>query len=108
MLRDLAATKGPMQCEPKHLDAFERLKNALTEDTLLAYFNPAFDTYLFCDAGKTAHQPGERGGLCCVLSQIDPSKSEEFIVIHFASRVMSDISLKNSLHIAPLEFLDSF
>ena len=96
VLRELAATKGPMMCEPKHLEAFERLKNALTEDTLLAYFNPDHKTYLFCDAGKTAHQPGDRGGLCCVLSQVDPSKPKEFIAIHFASRVMSDTESRYS------------
>ena len=45
--------------------------------TLLAYFDPDFDTYLFCNAGKTAHQPGERGGLCCVLRQMNPTKPKD-------------------------------
>ena len=29
VLRGLAATKSPLICEPKHLEAFERLKNEL-------------------------------------------------------------------------------
>ena len=95
-LRDLALTKGPMKATETHYQAFEKLKTAITEDTLLAHFNPNFDTFLFCDAGKTANQPNERGGLCCVVSQKDPKNPDYFIPVCFSSRIMSQVESRYS------------
>ena len=95
-LRDLSLTKGPMQVTEEHRTAFEKLKSAISEETLLAHFNPSFNTVVFTDAGKTAHQPGSRGGLCSILCQTNPQNPTEFIPICFSSRIMTKVEANYS------------
>ena len=91
ILRELSLSKGPMKATEAHTAAFEKLKNIISEDTLLYHFNPSFKTVVFADSGKTAHQPGDRGGLCGVLAQIDPQFPKEYKPVSFCSRAMSDV-----------------
>ena len=88
ILRDLANQPGTMTWTDEHENAFQRVKNALSEDTLLHFFKKGAETGVFVDAGKKAHEEGKRGGFCGILAQKIDGKWQP---IHFASRRMTDV-----------------
>ena len=66
------------------LDAFEKLKLAVTEALVLAYFNVDADTQLHIDASGY--------GIGAMLSQADASG--EFRPVGFCSRRLNDAEMK--------------
>lgn len=70
-----------------HESSLKKLKAAFTKDSL-AYFNPAWDTEVFCDASPV--------GLGAFLVQSDPNDPSDKRVIAFASRSLSKLERKYS------------
>ena len=73
--------------EEKHQEAFEALKNALSADTVLAYFDPAAD--------HEVHVDGCPLGISATLVQCSPNE-DHWRVIQYASRVLSDAEQRYS------------
>ena len=67
--------------EEKHQEAFEALKNALSADTVLAYFDPAAD--------HEVHVDGCPLGISATLVQRSPNE-DHWRVVQYASRALSD------------------
>ncbi|XP_065195262.1 uncharacterized protein K02A2.6-like [Sycon ciliatum] len=65
-LRGLLKTSAVFQWETPHTDAFNRVKNALVEPPILAYYQPGLETRLETDASRTK-------GLGYALFQLHPS-----------------------------------
>ena len=72
-------TTTPFQWTPEAEDAFQKLKNALTEPLILAYPEPHGPFILDTDASST--------GVGAVLSQVHPGSQEK--VVAYYSRVLS-------------------
>ena len=94
-LRILAKSKGHFDWQPEHEKAFQYLKNALCDNTLNNNFVKGRQTAIFSDAGKKQHTNDTPGALSSVLAQKDP-KTEEWLPITFASRVLTDVECRYS------------
>ena len=95
MLQDLARSHGSLCWTQETIDAYNRLKRALTKATLLHSFHPEMETGVFVDAGKKAHEQGKRGGFAAILAQ-SPKGCQSWRPIHFASRRMTDVESRYS------------
>ena len=73
--------------EEKHQEAFEALKNALSADTLLVYFDPAAD--------HEVHVDGCPLGISATLVQRSPNE-DHWRVVQYASRALSDAERRYS------------
>ena len=73
--------------EEKHQKAFEALKNALSADTVLAYFDPAAD--------HEVHVDGCPLGISATLVQRSPNE-DYWRVVQYASRALSDAERRYS------------
>ena len=73
--------------EEKHREAFEALKNALSADTVLAYFDPAAD--------HEVHVDGCPRGISATLVQRSPNEGH-WRVVQYASRALSDAERRYS------------
>ena len=73
--------------EEKHQEAFEALKNALSADTVLAYFDPAAD--------HEVHVDGCPLGISATLVQRSPNE-DHWRVVQYASRALSDAERRYS------------
>ena len=81
-LRDLTKKNCQFSRQEKHEAAFNRVKNALTSDTVMAYFDNKKQTELITDASPW--------GLSAILSQKTPGKEDRRIVA-YVSRSLSDV-----------------
>ena len=75
--------------EEKDQEAFEALKNALSADTVLAYFNPAADHEVLVDGCPL--------GISATLVQRGPNEDHRRVV-QYASRALSDIPRSSRRH----------
>ena len=73
--------------EEKHQEAFEALKNALSADTVLAYFDPAAD--------HEVHVDGCPLGISATLVQRGPNE-DHWRGVQYASRALSDAERRYS------------
>ena len=64
-----------------HQEAFDKIKEALSEECLLSYFNPTWDTFVVCD--------GSPHGVSGILKQLNPENGQAQIVA-YASRTLRD------------------
>ena len=69
--------------EEKHQEAFEALKNALSADTVLAYFDPA--------ANHEVHVDGCPLGISATLVQRSPNE-DHWRAVQYASRALQTLS----------------
>ena len=78
---------GVFKWEEKHQEAFEALKNALSADTVLAYFDPAAD--------HEVHVDGCPLGISATLVQRSPNE-DHWRVVQYVSRALSDAERRYS------------
>ena len=80
-LRSLTHDKSKWEWNKNHQAVFERIKSTLSEEALLNYFNPTWETELICD--------GSPVGVSGILTQIEP---ETVIrkVVSYVSRKLRD------------------
>jgi hypothetical protein len=87
-LRELTHNDAPpFKWLPVHEKSLKKLKAAFTKDSL-AYFNPNWNTEVFCDASPV--------GLGAFLVQSDPKNPDDKRIIAFASRSLSKLERKYS------------
>ena len=80
-LRKLTHDKSKWEWNENHQHAFERLKKALSEHSLLSYFNPDWETEIICD--------GSPVGVSGILIQCHPNDGSRRIIA-YASRSLTD------------------
>ena len=80
-LRELTKKDTQWIWGPEHAAALQTIKDSLTSDTVMAYFDPAKDTELIVDASPV--------GLGAILYQSD--RKGERHTIAYASRALSDV-----------------
>ena len=64
--------------------AFQAIKDALSQDTIMAYFNPTRETKLIVDDSKF--------GLSSILTQMEP-QTQQYKVIRYDSRATTDAEI---------------
>ena len=80
-LRDLTKQDTPWQWGERESNALCDLKESLTSDPVMAYFDLSRDTEIYCDASPV--------GLGAVLIQRDRNNSRNTHIVAFASRALS-------------------
>ena len=85
-LRELTKKDTQWIWGPEHAAALQTIKDSLTSDTVMAYFDPAKDTELIVDASPV--------GLGAILYQSD--RKGERHTIAYASRALSDVERRYS------------
>ena len=80
-LRDLTKQDTPWQWGERESNALCDLKECLTSDTVMAYFDLSRDTEIYCDASPV--------GLGTVLIQRDRNNSRNTHIVAFASHALS-------------------
>ncbi|XP_028405759.1 uncharacterized protein LOC114528330 [Dendronephthya gigantea] len=105
-LRQLKST-STFSWGPKEQEAFESLKNSLTEQTTLAYFVPDRPMRIYVDAGKkTEKSSNVPGGLCAILCQQDDEG--QWKMCHVANRALTDVETRygqTELEAAAIKFV---
>ena len=86
-LRALIRKNSHFSWTQKAQQAFDSIKQALTSETVIAYFDKNKETELFTDASPT--------GLSAILSQKTPNKDDRKI-ISYVSRTLSDVERRYS------------
>ena len=86
-LRALIRKNSHFSWTQKEQQAFDSIKQALTSETVIAYFDKKKETELFTDASPT--------GLSAILSQKTPNKDDRKI-ISYVSRTLSDVERRYS------------
>ena len=86
-LRDLTKKNASFVWTAQHEAAFNKVKEALTSDTVMAYFDSQKQTELVTDASPW--------GLSAILSQKTPGKNDRRIVA-YVSRSLSDVEKRYS------------
>ena len=86
-LRDLTKKDCPFQWSEKHDQAFQQIKDLLTNAKVMAYFDPSKDTELVTDASPW--------GLSAILMQ-KSSGQDDRRVVAYASRALSDVERRYS------------
>ena len=86
-LRALIRKNSQFSWTPEAQQPFDNIKQALTSDTVIAYFDKNKETELFTDASPT--------GLSAILSQKTPDKDDRKIV-SYVSRTLSDVERRYS------------
>nr|AAB34004.1 pol gene product {Gypsy/Ty3-class retrotransposon Cpr1} [Clupea pallasi=herring, testis, sperm, Peptide Transposon, 175 aa] [Clupea pallasii] len=85
-LRELTRKDTPWHWGPEHARALQTIKDSLTSNTVMSYFDPGKDTELVVDASPV--------GLGAILYQ--KNKSGERRTIAYASRALSDVERRYS------------
>ena len=85
-LRELTRKDTPWHWGPEHARALQTIKDSLTSNTVMSYFDPGKDTELVVDASPV--------GLGAILYQ--NNKSGERRTIAYASRALSDVERRYS------------
>uniref|UniRef100_A0A3Q3ECH9 ribonuclease H n=1 Tax=Labrus bergylta TaxID=56723 RepID=A0A3Q3ECH9_9LABR len=85
-LRKMTRKDLPWEWGPEQQAAFQALKNGLTSDTVMSYFDPSKETELVVDASPV--------GLGAILSQKDEIGEKH--IIAYASRSLSDVERRYS------------
>ena len=83
-LRDLMKADTPFQWAEQQQQAFDQIKELLTSDTVMAYFDPSMSTELTTDASPWA-----------ILTQKTPGQDDRKVVA-YASRALSDVEKRYS------------
>ena len=92
-LRELIKKNVPFKWTKAENDAFEALKNSLTEETLLAYFKVGKPIRVYVDAAKTTTKNSSAGGgLCGILTQQD--ENGDWCMVHVANKSLSDVETR--------------
>ena len=86
-LRELTKKDAPFHWTSEHETAFQRIKELLTSDTVMAYFDATKETELVTDASPW--------GLSAILTQKTPGKDNGRIVA-YASRLLSPVERRYS------------
>ena len=86
-LRNLTKKDAKFHWSQEHQKSFDKIKEMLTSDTTMAYFDPAKETVLTTDASPV--------GLSAILSQKTPGSGDSKIVA-YASRSLSDVKTRYS------------
>ena len=86
-LRELTKKNSSFQWTKLHQAAFEKIKELLTSETTMAYFDPSKETELTTDASPV--------GLSAILSQRTPGQLDRRIVA-YGSRSLSDVETRYS------------
>ena len=84
-LRKLTRKEAKWQWTESHQKAFDTLKDALSEEALMNYFDPSWNTEVVCD--------GSPFGVSATLRQVHPDTSEVKI-LHYASRTLKDAKIR--------------
>ena len=85
-LRDLTKKDTPWHWSPEQANALQVIKDSLSSDTVMSYFDPAKETELIVDASPV--------GLGAILYQ--KTKEGERRTIAYASRALSDVERRYS------------
>ena len=80
-LQQLMKKDTPFVWQPKHLRAFQNVKQIITEKHVLAYYDPEKDNVIQSD--------GSLKGICCILMQDGKP-------VCYASRSLSDTESRHS------------
>ena len=86
-LRELTRKDTPFQWNREHEQSFQNIKDLLTSDAVMAYFDQTKETELITDASPY--------GLSAILSQKTPGQEDRKIVA-YASRSLSDVEKRYS------------
>ena len=86
-LRDLTKKDCPFQWSEKHDQAFNKIKELLTNAKVMAYFDPNKETDLITDASPW--------GLSAILMQKSPGQDDRRVVA-YASQALSDVERRYS------------
>ena len=81
-LRNLLKKDAEFKWTASHTEAFQALKDSITESVTLNYFNPTLDTKIQVDASHKA--------LGAALIQIDPKQPNTERIISFASKSLTE------------------
>ena len=92
-LRQLTKSASTFQWGPQEQEAFNSLKDSLTEQTTLSYFVPGKPIRIYVDAGKkTENSSNVPGGLCAVLCQ--QNDDGKWKMCHVANRALTDVETR--------------
>ena len=80
-LRELTRKHASFKWQPRHQTALDRLKEALTSEDVIAYFDPNKETHLIVDASSV--------GLGACLAQKVRETKDEYKVVAYALRSLS-------------------
>ena len=86
-LRNLTKKNAKFHWSQEHQESFDKIKEMLTSETTMAYFDPSKETELTTDASPV--------GLSAILSQRTPG-SEDSKIVAYASRSLSDVETRYS------------
>lgn len=86
-LRELLKVNAKFQWTPECQRSFERVQEMLTDDTVMAYFDPGRKTRLKTDAGP--------GGMAATMKQYDP-EVKRWRPVTYRSRVFTDTESRYS------------
>lgn len=86
-LRELLKVNAKFQWTPECQRSFERVPEMLTDDTVMAYFDPGRKTRLKTDAGP--------GGMAATMKQYDP-EVKRWRPVTYRSRVFTDTQSRYS------------
>ena len=86
-LRNLMKDDVQFQWTPECQQSFEQVKAMLTEDTVMAYFDPQRKTRLKTDAGP--------GGMAATMKQYDP-RTKRWRPVTYRSRAFTDTESRYS------------
>ena len=80
-LRELRKVNAKFQWKPECQRSFERVREMVTDDTVMAYFDPRRKTRLKTDAGP--------GGMAATMKQYDP-EAKRWRPVTYRSRAFTD------------------
>lgn len=86
-LRDLTKKSVPFHWDEEHQQAFKTVKDLLTSETVMAYFDQAKETHLTTDASPW--------GLSAILSQKAPGQ-QECRIVAYVSRSLTSVEQRYS------------
>ena len=86
-LRELLKVNAKFQWTPECQRSFERVREMLTDDTVMAYFDPRRKTRLKTDAGP--------GGMAATMKQYDP-EAKRWRPVTYRSRAFTDTESRYS------------
>ena len=87
LLRELLKVNAKFQWTPECQRSFEQVQEMLTDDTVMAYFDPGRKTRLKTDAGP--------GGMATTMKQYDP-EAKRCRPVTYHSRAFTDIESRYS------------
>jgi len=87
LLRELLNVNAKFQWTPECQRSFEQVQEMLTDDTVMAYFDPRRKTRLKTDAGP--------GGMAATIKQYDP-EAKRWRPVTYQSRAFTDTESRYS------------